>query len=146
METKYVNPFTDFGFKKLFGEEASKPALIDFLNSLLPADTQIKDLSFKNTEQLGQNLSDRKAVYDIYCEGEKGEKFIVELQKAKQDYFRERMLYYATFPIAEQAYLLFEGKILKAGSAEELAEDEQVRRVYLGQNFELKKKVRVNDQ
>jgi len=103
METKYVNPFTDFGFKKLFGEEASKPALIDFLNSLLPADTQIKDLSFKNTEQLGQNLSDRKAVYDIYCEGEKGEKFIVELQKAKQDYFRERMLYYATFPIAEQA-------------------------------------------
>ena len=36
MRAKYINPFTDFGFKKLFGEVASKPMLIDFLNSLLP--------------------------------------------------------------------------------------------------------------
>ena len=103
METKYVNPFTDFGFKKLFGEEASKPAIIDFLNSLLPADSQIKDLSFKNNEQLGTAIGDRKAIFDIYCDGENGEKFIVELQKAKQDYFRERTIYYSTFPITEQA-------------------------------------------
>ncbi len=46
-----------------------------------------------------------------------------------------------TLSITDRAYLLFEGKILKQGSAEELAEDEQVRRVYLGQNFELKRKV-----
>jgi predicted transposase/invertase (TIGR01784 family) len=103
METRYVNPFTDFGFKKLFGEDASKPSLIDFLNSLLPRHSQIKDLSFKNTEQLGPNINDRKAVYDIYCEGENGQKFIVELQKAKQNYFKERTIYYSTFPIAEQA-------------------------------------------
>ena len=45
-----------------------------------------------------------------------------------------------TLSITDRAYLLFEGKILKSGSAEELAEDEQVRRVYLGQNFVLRRK------
>lgn len=103
MRAKYINPFTDFGFKKIFGEEASKPLLLDFLNALLPQPSKIKDLSFKNTEQLGQTDADRKTIYDIYCENENGEKFIVELQKAKQNYFKERTIYYSTFPIREQA-------------------------------------------
>jgi predicted transposase/invertase (TIGR01784 family) len=103
MKAKYLNPFTDFGFKKIFGEEASKPLIIDFLNALLPKTDQIVDLTFKNNEQLGQTDLDRKAIYDIYCENEKGEKFIVELQKAKQNYFKERTIYYSTFPIREQA-------------------------------------------
>jgi predicted transposase/invertase (TIGR01784 family) len=103
MKAKYLNPFTDYGFKKIFGEEASKPLLIDFLNALLPQTDRIIDLTFKNTEQLGQTDLDRKAIYDIYCENEKGEKFIVELQKAKQNYFKERTIYYSTFPIREQA-------------------------------------------
>jgi len=103
MKAKYINPFTDFGFKKIFGEEASKPLLIDFLNALLPQPNKIVDLSFKNTEQLGKLDIERKAVYDIYCENEIGEKFIVELQKSKQNYFKERTIYYSTFPIREQA-------------------------------------------
>ena len=103
MKSRYINPFTDFGFKKLFGEEASKPMLIDFLNALLSQTNKIVDLNFKNTEQLGQTDTDRKAIYDIYCENESGEKFIVELQKAKQNYFKERTIYYSTFPIREQA-------------------------------------------
>jgi predicted transposase/invertase (TIGR01784 family) len=103
MKAKYINPFTDFGFKKIFGEEASKPLLIDFLNALLPQPNKIVDLSFKNTEQLGKLDIERKAVYDIYCENEMGEKFIVELQKSKQNYFKERTIYYSTFPIREQA-------------------------------------------
>ncbi len=103
MKAKYINPFTDFGFKKIFGEEASKSLLIDFLNALLSQTNKIVDLSFKNTEQLGQTDADRKAIYDIYCENEIGEKFIVELQKAKQNYFKERTIYYSTFPIREQA-------------------------------------------
>ena len=103
MKAKYINPFTDFGFKKIFGEEASKPMLIDFLNAILPNQNEIVDLSFKNTEQLGQTIADRKAIYDIYCQNSKGEKFIVELQKAKQNYFKDRTIYYSTFPIQEQA-------------------------------------------
>jgi len=100
---KYLDIFTDYGFKKIFGEEANKPILIDFLNSLLPKDTLIRNLTFKNTEQLGITPDDRKAIYDIYCENERGEKFIVELQKSKQNYFKERTIYYSTFPISEQA-------------------------------------------
>lgn len=46
-----------------------------------------------------------------------------------------------TLSITDRAYLMFEGQLLKAGTAEELAADEQVRRVYLGQNFELKRKI-----
>jgi predicted transposase/invertase (TIGR01784 family) len=103
MKAKYINPYTDFGFKKIFGEEASKPLLIDFLNSLLPPEHHIARLTFKNSEQLGRTELDRKAIYDIYCENERGEKFIVELQKAKQNYFKERTVYYSTFPIREQA-------------------------------------------
>ena len=102
MKAKYVNPFTDFGFKKLFGEEASKPLLIDFLGCLLP-ESPIRDLSFKDKEKLGKLSDDRKAIYDIYCEVDSGEKIIVELQKAKQNYFKDRTVYYATFPIQEQA-------------------------------------------
>jgi predicted transposase/invertase (TIGR01784 family) len=103
MRAKYVNPFTDYGFKKIFGEEASKPLLQDFLNALLPAHAQISSLSFKNAEQMGRTEGDRKAIFDIYCEGATGEKFIVELQKAKQNYFKDRTVYYSTFPIQEQA-------------------------------------------
>ena len=103
MKAKYLDIFTDFGFKKIFGEEANKLILIDFFNALLPDISPIRDLTFKNTEQQGININDRKAVFDIYCENDKGEKFIVEMQKTKQDFFKERTLYYATFPIREQA-------------------------------------------
>jgi predicted transposase/invertase (TIGR01784 family) len=100
---KYINPYTDFGFKKLFGEEGSKEQLKDFLNELLPPIHKIKDLSFKKTEQLPENENARKAIFDIYCEAENGTKFIVEMQKAKIDFFKDRAIFYTTFPIKEQA-------------------------------------------
>ncbi len=102
MQAKYVNPFTDFGFKKIFGEEASQPLLLDFLKSLLP-ESNLASLSFKDKEQLGKWKDDRKAIFDIYCENIYGEKIIIELQKAKQNYFKDRTVYYASFPIQEQA-------------------------------------------
>jgi len=103
IKDKYVNPLTDFGFKKLFGTEPNKILLIDFLNQILPAHHQIKDLNYSNNEQLGHNDLDRKAIFDLYCQGESGERFIVEIQKAKQNYFKDRSIYYSSFPIQEQA-------------------------------------------
>jgi predicted transposase/invertase (TIGR01784 family) len=101
---KYINPFTDYGFKKLFGEEVNKDLLLDFLNELLKEEQgQIKDLTYLKTEHLGTTELDRKAIFDLYCENEKGEKFIVELQKSKQNFFKDRTVYYSTFPIREQA-------------------------------------------
>ncbi|GAB4396825.1 MAG: Rpn family recombination-promoting nuclease/putative transposase [Microscillaceae bacterium] len=103
MKERYINPFTDFGFKKIFGEEANKDLLMDFLNELIKERGKIVELNFLNTEQLGVAVADRKAVFDLYCVNEKGERFIVELQKAKQRYFKDRSLYYTTFAIQEQA-------------------------------------------
>ncbi len=100
---KYINPFTDFGFKKLFGEEPNKDLLISFLNELLPRHHQIKELSYSSSEFLGISEIDRKAVFDIYCTSKTGEKFIVEMQKARQYYFKDRSVFYASFPIQEQA-------------------------------------------
>lgn len=101
---KYVNPFTDYGFKRLFGEELNKDLLKDFLNELLYEEQGIiTELQYLKNEQLGNTGIDRKAIFDLYCTNEKGEKFIVELQKSKQKFFKDRSLYYATFPIQEQA-------------------------------------------
>ena len=102
MISKYFNPYTDFGFKKLFGEEGSKDLLIDFLNQLLPAHHQIAQLSFKNPENFSNTAEERKAIFDIYCESASGERFIVEMQKAKMHFFKDRSLFYSTFPIREQ--------------------------------------------
>ncbi|MEO1516578.1 MAG: Rpn family recombination-promoting nuclease/putative transposase [Bacteroidota bacterium] len=103
IKDKYINPLTDFGFKKLFGTEPNKVLLIDFLNQILPDRHKIKDLSYSRNEQFGQNDLDRKAIFDLYCVGESGERFIVEVQKAKQNYFKDRSIYYSSFPIQEQA-------------------------------------------
>jgi predicted transposase/invertase (TIGR01784 family) len=105
MNNKYINPYTDFGFKKLFGEEGIKDLLVDFLNQLLPAHHQINTLHFKNSEKINDTPSERKAIFDIYCENSAGEKFIIEMQKAKVKYFKERSLFYSTFPIKEQAQI-----------------------------------------
>ena len=88
---KYINPFTDFGFKKLFGEEPNKDLLLDFLNELLKdKEGKIKNLTYLKSEHLGAGEPDRKAIFDLYCENEEGEKFIVELQKTKQKFFKDR--------------------------------------------------------
>ena len=101
---KYINPFTDYGFKWLFGEEPNKDLLLDFLNELLKVhEGEIKEISYLPAGKLPVSKGDRKAVFDLYCTNEKGEKFIVELQKTKQKYFKDRILYYSTFPIQEQA-------------------------------------------
>jgi predicted transposase/invertase (TIGR01784 family) len=103
LQDKYISLLTDFGFKRIFGTEPNKNLLIDFLNTLLPTYHQIADLTFRNTEQLGSTPIDRKAIFDIYCQAISGERFIVEIQKAKQNFFKDRSIYYATFPIQEQA-------------------------------------------
>jgi predicted transposase/invertase (TIGR01784 family) len=103
LQDKYISLLTDFGFKRVFGTEPNKDLLIDFLNTLLPAHHQIQDLSFKNNENLGNKQIDRKAIFDIYCQAKSGERFIVEIQKAKQNFFKDRSVYYATFPVQEQA-------------------------------------------
>ncbi len=103
-QERYINPFTDFGFKKIFGSEVNKDLLIAFLNSLLPDDAGIiADLSFMPTEQTGRSAYDRRAIFDLHCKNKRGDTFIVEMQRAKQNYFNDRSVFYASFPIQQQA-------------------------------------------
>lgn len=102
-EERYISLLTDFGFKRVFGTVPNKDLLIDFLNSLFDGEQVVKDVTFLNSEHVGDVRSERKAIFDVYCENEQGEKFIVEMQNAYQTFFKDRSLYYATFPIREQA-------------------------------------------
>ena len=99
-EERYISLLTDFGFKRVFGTVPNKDLLIDFLNSLFDGEQVVKDVTFLNSEHVGDVRSERKAIFDVYCENEQGEKFIVEMQNAYQTFFKDRSLYY---PIREQA-------------------------------------------
>ena len=103
IEERYISLLTDFGFKRIFGTDPNKELLINFLNSLFDGEEVIKDVKYLNSENVGDVYAERKAIFDVYCENEKGEKFIVEMQNAYQTYFKDRSLFYSTFPIREQA-------------------------------------------
>ena len=103
VEERYISLLTDFGFKRIFGSAPNKDLLICFLNSLFNGIQVVKDVMYLNPEHVGDVYTDRRAIFDVYCEGENGEKFIVEMQNAYQAHFRDRSLFYSTFPIREQA-------------------------------------------
>ena len=103
LQERYANFYTDFAFKKLFGTEVNKDLLMSFLNALLHGEETIKDLTFLNGEHLGNQEPNRRAVFDVYCENDRGEKVLIEMQKAEQQFFKDRSIFYSTFPIREQA-------------------------------------------
>ena len=103
VKTKYIDPFTDFGFKWIFGTEENKQLLISFLNDLLELEDKIVDVIYRNLEKLGLNIVDRKAVFDIFCTDEKNNNFIVELQRGHQKYFKDRSIFYTSFPIQDMS-------------------------------------------
>lgn len=87
-EERYISLLTDFGFKRVFGTVLNKDLLIDFLNSLFDGEQVVKDVTFLNSEHVGDVRSERKAIFDVYCENEQGEKFIVEMQNAYQTFLK----------------------------------------------------------
>ncbi|MCI7400806.1 MAG: Rpn family recombination-promoting nuclease/putative transposase [Prevotella sp.] len=103
IEDRYISLLTDFGFKRIFGTAPNKDLLINFLNCLFDGRKVIKDLKYNNSEHVGDIYTERKAIFDVYCESVDGEKFTVEMQNASQKYLKDRTIYYSTFPIREQA-------------------------------------------
>lgn len=100
--SKFINPFTDVGFKRIFGQEISKPVLIAFLNSLLEGERIIVDLKFLDKELVRLTNDDRSLIYDVYCETDSGEHIIVEMQNKYQPHFKKRSIYYVSRSIVEQ--------------------------------------------
>ena len=99
---KYINPFTDWGFKRLFGQEFSKDLLISFLNDLLVGELQVKNVVFKDKEELPSTKDQRGIIYDVYCETDTGERFILEMQNRWQPNFLDRSICYACRSVLEQ--------------------------------------------
>ena len=100
--SKFINPFTDVGFKRIFGQEINKDLLIDFLNALLVGERQVKNIKFLDKEQLPVFDKDRGVTFDIYCTDEKDEQFIVEMQNQSHLNFKNRTVYYLSEAIARQ--------------------------------------------
>jgi predicted transposase/invertase (TIGR01784 family) len=100
---RYIDPKTDFGFKRLFAQEDSKDILKQFLFDVLKLKHPIQELAYIPNEQLPQGADERIGVYDVYCTDLLGQRFVVEMQRGSQTFIRDRVLYYSTFPIIHQA-------------------------------------------
>jgi len=100
--SRYINPYTDYGFKYFFGTEPNKDLTLNLVNALLQGREVIKSLTLLPTEQLGDTEDDRRSVFDIYAENERGDKIVIEMQKAEQQWFKDRSVYYSSFPIRSQ--------------------------------------------
>lgn len=98
----YLNLLTDYAFKHVFGQEQNKDILIDFINTVLEGEQRIMDLQFAPNERLGLQEDDRKMIFDLFCKNDRGEMIVVELQQARQTYFKDRALYYLSSLIQEQ--------------------------------------------
>ncbi len=100
--SKFINPFTDIGFKRIFGQEISKPVLIAFLNALLAGERNIVDVQYLDKEQPGELADDRSLIYDVYCKLENGDYIIVEMQNKSQPFFKNRSIYYISRSVSRQ--------------------------------------------
>lgn len=98
----FINPFSDWGFKHIFGRDVSKDLLISFLNDLFAGEFAVKSLSFENKEQIGLTRDSREVVFDIYCKTEDDREIIVEMQNRGQEHFVDRALYYSSRAIVNQ--------------------------------------------
>jgi len=99
---KFINPFTDVGFKRIFGQEISKPVLIAFLNALLDGERKIVDLQYLDKEQPGETIDNRSLIYDVYCKLDNDDYIIVEMQNKSQPFFKNRSIYYISRSISRQ--------------------------------------------
>jgi predicted transposase/invertase (TIGR01784 family) len=99
---RFIDPLTDFGFKKIFGSELNKDLLIDFLNELFKGRKVIRDLTYNSQEKKGPVKDYRSSFFDLTCTGADGETFIIEMQRADQQFFTDRAVYYTATKLHEQ--------------------------------------------
>ncbi len=97
---RYVNPLTDFGFKRNFGDAEVMKA---FLTDLLELSSEIKEITHLDKERLAETQMGKGVVFDLLCETVDGSRFIVEMQKRKQKHFAERMVFYLSREVSSQS-------------------------------------------
>jgi predicted transposase/invertase (TIGR01784 family) len=102
-QSRYIDPMTDFGFKKIFGTDPGKDVLIAFLNEIFRGRKNIVDLVYNKNEHPGDNKNEGGVIFDLLCTDQNGERFIIEVQRGKQENFKQRALFYTSRLISEQA-------------------------------------------
>jgi len=102
-QTRYIDPMIDFSFRRLFGTDPNKEILIDFLNEVFKGRKRIIDLVYNKNEHDGDNTEEARAIFDLLCTGDKGEKILIEVQHSKPANFKKRSIYYTSRLISEQA-------------------------------------------
>ena len=98
-ESRYINILTDYGFKRVFGDEEVMRA---FLTDLLQPKSPISKITFLDKELDGLSQYERGVVYDLFCTMENGDEFIVEMQNRSQPHFADRILYYLSRSFSSQ--------------------------------------------
>jgi len=98
----YMSPFVGFCFHRLFGTERNEELAISFLNSLLKGEDTITDIEYDTLGTLGIGVTGKYEMFDLYCTNDKGGYFIVEMQKAQLQFFKDLNAYYSSFPICEK--------------------------------------------
>ncbi len=99
---KFVDPKTDIAFKKIFGDQAHKNILIEFLNQLLELEYPIADIKISNSYQAPQRYGLKETTLDIKAKDSSGREFIVEMQVEKDKTFAKRALYYSSKAYSRQ--------------------------------------------
>ncbi len=95
---KFLDPKNDFAFKRIFGTEKNKDILIHFLNDIIEFEegVHIQDVTFLKPIQDPEIRAKKTSVVDILCEDDKGNRYVVEMQVAKEKGFEKRAQYYAS--------------------------------------------------
>ena len=91
---RYIDPLTDLGMKQLFSPERKPDTLMALLNALLPDGRTITRLKPLGTEKVAASVAHKTVFFDLACEDEHGNVFVVEVQRILQATFRDRLLYY----------------------------------------------------
>lgn len=104
---RFIDPYCDFGFKHIFGKEPNRAFLIEFLNGIFKGRKVIVDIQYSKVEYKGPGKDYRKTIFDLYCTGSMGEKFIIEMQKARDQNFKDRSIFYTANLIQEQGEGVF---------------------------------------
>src|SRR5690554_21588 len=99
----FIDPMTDYGFKRIFGLEVNKDLLIAFLNGLFRGRKHIVDLIYNQNEHVGENTEIGSVVFDLTCTAKNGEQFIIEVQRTVQANLKKRMFYYGSKLVTDQA-------------------------------------------
>lgn len=103
-EKYFFDPLSDFGFKKIFADERNKDLLISFLNASISDESGIiTELTYLPTEQLGVRPQERRVLFDIYCKNQNNDHFIIEMQRARQTFFADRVVTYMSRVISREA-------------------------------------------